>query len=82
MGRLVSSVLENESAEDVKVVWRVRETDGQPKVLDVIIEGASMALTLRSEYSSFIKSSGGKVAGLTESLREKVARGAFKGQVN
>ena len=79
---LVSSQLTTPKNEVVKVVWRVREKDGTPKVLDVIVEGASMALTLRSEYSSFIKSSGGKVASLTDSLREKVERGAFRGEVN
>ena len=79
---LVSSKLETEKNEELKVVWRIRETDGAAKILDVIVEGASMALTLRSEYSSFIKSSGGKVASLTESLRDKVERGAFRGKVN
>lgn len=79
---LVSSEVNAPSRETVKVVWRVRNEDGTPKVLDVVIEGASMALTLRSEYSSFIKSSGGKISSLTDSLREKVARGAFRGDIN
>ncbi len=78
----VSSKIETNSNEVIKVVWRVREKDGAQKILDVIIEGASMALTLRSEYSSFIKSSGGKIASLTKSLRDKVERGAFRGDVN
>ena len=79
---LVNSKLETTSNEVINVVWRVREKGGVQKILDVIIEGASMALTLRSEYSSFIKSSGGKVASLTKSLRDKVERGAFRGKVN
>lgn len=79
---LVASEVVSPSRKPVKVVWRVREKDGTPKVLDVVIEGASMALTLRSEYSSFIKSSGGKITGLTDSLREKVARGAFRGEID
>jgi phospholipid transport system substrate-binding protein len=79
---LVASELESPSKAPVKVIWRVREEQGTPKVLDVVIEGASMALTLRSEYSSYIKSAGGQVSKLTESLREKVAQGAFRGEIN
>ncbi|HMB76835.1 MAG TPA: ABC transporter substrate-binding protein [Kiloniellaceae bacterium] len=79
---LVSSELNSPSKAPVKVVWRVREEGGEMKVLDVVIEGASMALTLRSEYSSYIRSAGGKLASLTDSLRQKVAQGAFRGEIN
>ncbi len=40
-------------------------------------EGVSIAITLRSEYSSFIRQHGGDVGALTESLRQRVAAGAF-----
>jgi ABC-type transporter MlaC component len=38
----------------------------------VIGEGISMALTLRSEYASAIKGSGGRVEGLIDRLRAQV----------
>ena len=75
---IVNSVLPRNDAEPVQVAWRVRYRDTGPRILDIVIEGASMAITLRSEYSSFVKANGGKVAKLTESLREKVERGAFR----
>jgi phospholipid transport system substrate-binding protein len=75
---IVNSVLPRDDAEPVQVAWRVRYRDAGPRILDIVIEGASMAITLRSEYSSFVKANGGKVAKLTESLREKVERGAFR----
>jgi phospholipid transport system substrate-binding protein len=75
---IVNSVLPRDDAEPVRVAWRVRYRDAGPRILDIVIEGASMAITLRSEYSSFVKANGGKVAKLTESLREKVERGAFR----
>jgi phospholipid transport system substrate-binding protein len=75
---IVNSVLPRDDAEPVQVTWRVRYKDAGPRILDIVIEGASMAITLRSEYSSFVKANGGKVAKLTESLREKVERGAFR----
>ena len=40
--------------------------------LDVAAEGVSMALTLRSEYASVIKRSGGRVEGLVAQLHENI----------
>jgi phospholipid transport system substrate-binding protein len=69
---LVSSTVKTADNKIVKIDWRVRRTDDRFKVLDIIGEGASMALTLRSEYGSVLKSSGGRVEGLTAVLREKL----------
>ncbi len=78
---IVDSVLPRDDAEPVQVAWRVRYKKAKPRILDIVIEGASMAITLRSEYSSFVKANGGEISKLTESLREKVERGAFKPKV-
>ena len=78
---IVDSVLPRDDAEPVRVAWRVRYKKAKPRILDIVIEGASMAITLRSEYSSFVKANGGQVSKLTESLREKVERGAFKPKI-
>ena len=60
----------------VKLVWRLFEKDSQLKIIDVFIEGVSMALSLRSEYGSVMKSSRG-LEGLVKILRDKVERGAY-----
>jgi len=73
----VTSSLIREQGPPIRMIWHLREHDGQFKVLDINIEGLSMALTLRREYSSVVKRSGG-VDGLINMLREKVAAGAFK----
>ena len=53
-------------------------SDGYGKaVFDVVVEGVSMAITLRSEYSSVIKNQGG-LPGLVVLLRDKLAKGEFK----
>ena len=52
------------------VDWLVEHKNGQFRVLDVIAEGVSMALTLRSEYASVIKRSGGRVEGLIAQLHD------------
>lgn len=79
---LIDSRIDRNGAEPYRVAWRVRETDGSFKILDIVAEGVSMAITLRSEYGSVLKSNGGQLPPLTEALREKVARGAFAPQTN
>ncbi len=54
------------------VGWLVEQRKGQFRVLDVVGEGVSMALTLRSEYASVIKRSGGRVEGLVAQLRKHI----------
>jgi len=60
-------------AKAVRVAWRVGSTDDTYKILDVVVEGASMSSTLRSDFGSIVRRKGGKVAGLLEELRTKTA---------
>ncbi len=70
---LVDSRMLREKLEPIAVGWRVRKSGDTFKVLDIKVEGASMALTHRSEYSSVIQGNGG-VAGLIAALRKKVGQ--------
>ena len=54
------------------VGWLVGQRNGKFRILDVVAEGVSMALTLRSEYASVIKHSDGRVKGLVAQLRELI----------
>jgi phospholipid transport system substrate-binding protein len=60
-------------AKPVQVLWRVGARGEIIKILDVIVEGASMSQTLRSDFGSIIRQKGGKVSGLLEELRVKTA---------
>ena len=73
----VTSRLLRPQGEPVRVEWRIRREDGRYRIVDVVAEGVSIAITLRSEYSSFIRRHGGDVGALTESLRRQLAAGAF-----
>ena len=73
---IVSSTISPPESEVIAIDWRVREHGGRFKIIDVIGEGISMALTLRSEYTSAIKVNGGKVENLTAMLRERVLSNA------
>lgn len=69
-----STVVLPRSTDAVRVDWRVRETDGSYKIIDVMVEGVSMAVTQRAEFASVIQSRGGKLAGLLDALRAKTGR--------
>ena len=54
------------------VKWRIKDTNGRLKVIDIIVENVSLAQTARNEYTSFIAKSPKGVEGLLENLRIKV----------
>ncbi len=52
-----------------KVVWRVMEQkNGAYKVVDIIIEDVSLAISARTEYSAFIKNNKGGIDALIKKL--------------
>jgi len=71
---IVSSTIAPPNAEAAHVDWRLRSRDGRFKVLDVVAQGLSMAQTLRSEYGSVLKKSGGKIDALIALLRKRTNR--------
>lgn len=72
---LVQSLVVRPGAENIRVDWRLRAENSDFRILDVIVEGLSMAVTQRDEFASVIQSKGGRVAGLLEVLRQKVGQG-------
>jgi phospholipid transport system substrate-binding protein len=67
---LVSTKLIHSKGPAVPVDWRVRIIDDRYQVIDVAIEGVSMALTKRSEYSSVVKNRG--MEGLLTALQPNI----------
>ena len=58
--------------EPIRVDWRVRNNSDIYKIIDVYVEGISMSQSQRKEFTSVIRSNGGKVKGLLKVLRDKV----------
>lgn len=72
---IVSSVIDRPNgAPPVHVDWRVRDTNGTYKIIDVAVENVSMSITQRSEFASVIERNGGQVQGLLDAMRNKVAQ--------
>ena len=71
---LVHSILKRaQGVKSVGVIWRVRRNRDKFKIVDLMVEGLSMGLTQQKEFSSVIRKNGGKVQGLIEELRKRVA---------
>ena len=71
--KLVHSKLVLKNGRNIPVLWRVRGNDGF-KIIDVLVEGVSMAITQRDEFSAIINQRGGKIEGLLAALRKKTGR--------
>lgn len=61
------------AGQTLAVVWRVRPVEGRYVILDVVIEGVSMALTRRQEFGTFIKGHGGDIGPLIAELQQKIS---------
>ena len=70
---LVQSQLALKDGRTIIVFWRVRGKSA-PKIIDVIVEGVSMAITQRDEFSAIINQNGGKIDGLLTALRKKTGK--------
>lgn len=67
---VVTSYVTHETHPDIRVDWRVRHKNGRYKVVDIIVEGVSMAVTQRSDFASVIQRGGGQVNVLLAHLKE------------
>jgi len=67
----VDSTIQNNPP--VEVIWRLKQKDDSYRIIDIIIEGVSMAMSYRNEYSAFLQTHDGQVAELTKELQEKSA---------
>lgn len=59
--------------QDIIVDYRLRQSDGQWKIIDVIVEGVSLVANFRSQFQDII--AGGSPDKLITLLREKNAKG-------
>lgn len=60
-----------QGGEPLRVDWKVFSVKGSKRSVDLVINGASMSISLRTEYDALIQSKGGTMEGLLQALREK-----------
>jgi phospholipid transport system substrate-binding protein len=70
---LVNSRILSDGEPPLQVDWRLRERDGAaPVTIDLIVEGVSLIVTLRSEFGSVIERQG--FNGLLVELRQRITQ--------
>ena len=74
-GAVVTSQLLRSGAPPVGMNWVLSESSGSYRVADVVIDGVSMRLSLRSDVADLIQRTGGTVAGLIFNMRQTIAGG-------
>ncbi|MBO5443503.1 MAG: ABC transporter substrate-binding protein [Alphaproteobacteria bacterium] len=67
----VNSLVPMDQGEPAKVVWRVKQTGDNFKIVDIIIENVSLAITARNEYTAYVKSAPGGINDLIKDLQNK-----------
>jgi phospholipid transport system substrate-binding protein len=68
-----SQITRPDGSPSTSVTWRVRTKGEKMGIIDVVVEGVSMSLTQRQEYSSVIQRNGGDVSALLDLMRKRVA---------
>ena len=66
---MVQTRIDQPSGPPIFADWRVRVVPGGYRIVDVMVEGVSMAVTQRSEFGAVVQRDG--VAGLIEALRAR-----------
>jgi len=69
---LVKSTLVRPEGAPVSIDWRVRERKHKLRIIDIIVEGVSMAITQRDEFASVLRRGGGDFEVLITVLKEKI----------
>lgn len=68
-----STLLSTSEKAEIKIDWRVvTKNPDNPLIIDVIIEGVSLAKVQREEFNSIIQSNDGNINALFKTLREFV----------
>jgi len=72
-GIMVESKVERDHQTPINLQWKLKKGEADLRVVDLVVEGASMAITYRNEYAAVIQANGGKIDGLLGAMRNKIA---------
>lgn len=66
---LVNTQIKRPAGPPIKATWRVRTVKGRQRIIDIMVEGISMAVTQRDTFAAVVRRSG--LDGLLEVLRSR-----------
>jgi phospholipid transport system substrate-binding protein len=67
----VPSTIERDGGPPLRIDWKVRRNGDGWRIADIVVEGVSMALTYRQEYTAFIQKHGGQLQALIDTMKAK-----------
>lgn len=67
-----SKMIRVDGSKSLKLGWRVRKKGEKYRIVDIMVEGISMVMTQKSEFSSFVMKNGGSMAALLEEMRKRI----------
>jgi phospholipid transport system substrate-binding protein len=70
---VATKIVSGDSGDPLHVIFQVRTLGDSYKILDVRVEGVSMVLAQRDEFTSYIAANGGHVESLISALRQRIA---------
>jgi len=70
---VATKLVPGDGGDPLLVSFQVRNQGDSFKILDVRVEGVSMVLAQRDEFTSYIASNGGRVESLIGALRQRIA---------
>lgn len=70
---VVRSDVVRPGGDAMAVNWRVQRREGKWRVIDIMVEGVSMAVTQRSEFTALLQRENGSIAALNARLRQLTA---------
>jgi len=68
---ITSKIKLPDAENDIELIWRISDKKGTLKLADLIVEGVSMLMSYRNEYTAVLQQNGGNLAALTEMLQKK-----------
>jgi phospholipid transport system substrate-binding protein len=72
-GTVVASRIVHPSGPPTMVEWRLEGQGGDFKIIDIDVEGVSLALTEREEVAATISRGGGTIEAINSALKQKLA---------
>lgn len=67
-----SQITHPDGSQPTVIDWRVRQKNGKFGVIDVVVEGVSLSVTQRQEYSAVIQRNGGQIDPLLALMRQQL----------
>ncbi len=68
----VNTRIDRPSGPPIKLSWRVRTANSRTRIIDIVVEGISLVVTYRDQFSAVVRRNG--MEGLLEVLRARTRK--------